>query len=174
MALVVIAYPKLKIKDFRWIQEYRKNNDELFFDVVDPHFTIVFPIFNHTDEGIIIKHIENTANSFGGFDFVLNHAEENKDAFNEYWHTFLVPKIGNKEIIEIHDKLYTGILEKELRKDIPFVSHIGVGNSKEEMVIKEQVLILNSEGVNIHGKIDYLDICRYEEKITTLKRIKLR
>ena len=44
MAYLVLAYPELTSESFDRIQSYRKDNDELFFNVVNPHFTIVFPV----------------------------------------------------------------------------------------------------------------------------------
>ncbi len=44
MAFLVLAYPKIEQSDFDLIQDYRKENDGLFYSVVKPHFTIVFPV----------------------------------------------------------------------------------------------------------------------------------
>jgi len=46
MAYLVLAYPEVRDEDFKQIQDYRKNNDELYFKVVNPYFTIVFPVFD--------------------------------------------------------------------------------------------------------------------------------
>ena len=34
MAYLVLAYPEVRDEDFKQIQDYRKNNDELYFKVV--------------------------------------------------------------------------------------------------------------------------------------------
>jgi hypothetical protein len=46
MALAVINYPTISEKDFQWIQSIREKYDKLFYYVVKPHFTLVFPIEN--------------------------------------------------------------------------------------------------------------------------------
>ncbi|MCP2519846.1 hypothetical protein NLC82_01235 [Candidatus Aminicenantes bacterium AC-335-A11] len=46
MALLVLAFPEISKHDYEAIQNYRKENDELYYGVVEPHFTIVFPIFD--------------------------------------------------------------------------------------------------------------------------------
>ncbi len=43
--LLVLAYPELLDKDKQWIDSFRSKHDHLFYGVVEPHFTIVFPTF---------------------------------------------------------------------------------------------------------------------------------
>lgn len=45
MALLVLAYPELSKNDYDWIQDFRRKHDELYYKIVEPHFTIVFPTF---------------------------------------------------------------------------------------------------------------------------------
>jgi len=42
MALAVVGYPRLNNDDYRAIQDFRKENDELYYSVIEPHFTFVF------------------------------------------------------------------------------------------------------------------------------------
>ena len=44
MSMIVVAYPRLRPTDFEWIQAYRKQNDPRYFHIIDPHFTLVFPV----------------------------------------------------------------------------------------------------------------------------------
>ena len=46
MSLLVLSYPEIEKKHYDWIQTLRKDNDELYYNVVEPHFTIVFPVSN--------------------------------------------------------------------------------------------------------------------------------
>ncbi|MFO7890546.1 MAG: hypothetical protein R6V04_09435 [bacterium] len=52
MSYLVLAYPELSDEDFNLIQNYRKVND-IFYSMVDPHFTIVFPVFNQPEDRFI-------------------------------------------------------------------------------------------------------------------------
>ena len=45
MAYLIIAYPELSQEDYWLIQEFRKQND-FYYSIVEPHFTIVFPVFD--------------------------------------------------------------------------------------------------------------------------------
>lgn len=175
MAKVVVAFPKLSPGDFDFIQSIRKESDELYFNVVDPHFTIIFPVFTEIDETTLINHVVEKSKRFSAFDFVLNKAILNDDAFSNYWHVFLVPDQGNEEIVKLHDEIYTGILEPELRKDIPFVPHIGIANSLNKSGMQKLADKINQDGIKISGKIDSLDICGYiDDTITSIRRISLK
>ena len=72
MALVVVNYPTLTEKDFQWIQSVRKKYDKLFYDVVNPHFTLVFPIENISFESLA-KHIQKVAENFEPFEFIIRY-----------------------------------------------------------------------------------------------------
>jgi hypothetical protein len=44
MAFLLLVYPNLQYTDLDLIQKFRKDNDELFYSVVKPNFTIVFQL----------------------------------------------------------------------------------------------------------------------------------
>lgn len=171
MAKVVVTYPKLDQKDLDWIQEIRKESDEMYYSVIDPHFSIVFPVFADISDEDFIKHIEEKSLGFKSFDFILRKAVVNDDAFNDFWHVFLVPTEGSEEITKIHDAMYEDLLKPELRLDIPFIPHIGIANSQDKEKMEQLAKKLNSEGIEIKGRVDSLDICTYDDKITTIKQI---
>jgi 2'-5' RNA ligase superfamily protein len=174
VAFLVLAYPNIQSSDFALIQEFRKGNDELFYSVVEPHFTIVFPAFDLTKEEFC-QAIFDTTIGVEKIDFTIRCATINKDAFNEYYHSFLVPDEGYSKIIKLHDKLYNGHLKGNLRLDIGFVPHIGVGNSKDKFECKKMVDSWNKKDFSIKGKITKLTIVEYENnKVTKLQDIELR
>lgn len=43
VSFLVLAYPELSAEDKNWIDNFRKNHDPLFYGIVEPHFTLVFP-----------------------------------------------------------------------------------------------------------------------------------
>jgi len=117
MSLLAISYPELEESDFNWIQLYRKENDDLYYKVVDPHFTLIFPTTN-IDEDQFIEEIENKSKNVHQIEFEIRCATINKDAFSDYYYEFLVPDKGYSDIVKLHDKLYSGILSKCLRLDM--------------------------------------------------------
>lgn len=171
MSLLVIAYPHIENKDYKWIQEIRAKYDERYYNVVGPHFTIVFPVFN-VDENAFITHISSVAKKFKEFYFVLRCAQIVKDSFSDYTDVFLVPEEGYRIFVKLHDEFYTGPIEKDLRLDIPFIPHIGVANSRDPYKCKKLADKINNNNPEIVGSINKLDIISFENNIvTTIKEI---
>ncbi len=173
MSLLVLSYPDISEKDFEWIQKIRKEHDELYYKVAAPHFTIVFPVFN-MEPDLFIKNIKNMAENIKAFDFTMRCAVIVKDSFNEYSHVFLVPDEGYSHIVKLHDRLYTGLLLPELRLDIPFIPHVGAGNSISPETCKSLADRLNQENFAIMGTIKDLDIVEYNNNtVKTIEKITL-
>lgn len=57
MAWLVLSYPKLTTNDDNLIQQFRSIYDDLYFQAVDPHLTLVFPVFDIPEE-IFIKEVQ--------------------------------------------------------------------------------------------------------------------
>lgn len=173
MSLLVLSYPEISEKDFEWIQKIRKEHDKLYYKVASPHFTIVFPVFN-MEPDMFIKHIKNMSENIKTFSFIIRCAVIVKDSFNEYSHVFLVPDEGYSHIVKLHDRFYTGLLLPELRLDIPFIPHIGAGNSISPETCKSLADRLNQENFAITGTVKNLDIVEYkEDKVKTIEKITL-
>jgi len=171
MSLLVLAYPQLEKKDYVWIQSFRSKHDERYYNLVEPHFTIVFPTLDISEEQFI-SHVEKTAKKFKEFYFVLRCAQIVKDSFSDYTDLFLVPEEGYRIFVKLHNELYTGILEKELRLDIAFIPHLGIANSLDAGKCKKLADNINAKNPEIFGAINKLDIVSFDNKgIQTLKRI---
>jgi len=171
MALLVLAYPHLENKDYNWIQSFRAKHDERYFNVAEPHFSLVFPVFD-VAENDFIAHVQKAAKKFKEFFFVLRCAQIVKDSFSNYTDVFLIPEEGYRIFVKLHDALYSGILEKELRLDIPFIPHLGIANSLDAMNCKQLADEINKKNIEIVGAIGKLTIVSYEnDTITTLKEI---
>lgn len=91
---LILAYPKLEKKDYEWIQSIRKSNDLRYYDVIEPHFTIVFPLFNCQIEELQ-NHIENTCAEIEKIHFIVRTTTIVKDTFSKYTDVFLIPDEGN-------------------------------------------------------------------------------
>jgi hypothetical protein len=171
MSMLVLAYPQLEKKDFDWIQSFRARHDERYFNLVQPHFTFVFPVDNIAQDNFV-NHVEKTAKKFKEFYFVLRCAQIVKDSFSDYTDVFLIPEEGYRIFVKLHDALYTGLLEKELRLDIPFIPHLGIANDKDPMRCKTLSDEINSKNPEIFGAISKLDVVSYSNnKIETIKEI---
>ncbi len=173
MAYLAVAYPKLSQPDFDWIQEYRKQNDPRYFDVIKPHFTLVFAIGDMEKE-VFSKEVRKQLAEIKKFDFDLKVATINLDDSKEYHHEFLVPDKGYSNIIKLHDQLYSDLFSKYLRLDLDFIPHVGIGNSNDGLVSKGRVDELNRKGVDISGIMDTVDVIEYKDgKVETIETISL-
>jgi len=171
MSLLVIAYPEFEKKDYSWIQSFRKEHDERYFNVVEPHFTIVFPVSN-IDINILSTHVTSVVKKFKEFYFVLRCAQIVKDSFSDYTDVFLIPEEGYRIFVKLHDALYSGPLKNELRLDIPFIPHVGIANNINAYQCKTLADQINHLNIEIVGAISKLDIVSYENNtVATLKKI---
>jgi len=173
MSYLVLAYPKISKDDFEFIQKYREINDPKYFKLVYPHFTIVFSTTNISEDEFI-EEVVKQVNGTKKFNFVIKCATINQDDSQKFYHEFLVPDKGYSDIVKLHDRLYSGKFFDNLRFDIDFIPHIGIGNSEDVLVCKKNVDGLNSKNLLIEGTIQWLDIVKYEnDTITTIKKIEL-
>ena len=174
MALLVLAYPELASSDYERIQEFRKHNDELYYHVVEPHFTLVFPLPADWIADNFISEIMNQKRGIQPFEFCIRCATLNKDAFNDYYHTFLVPDEGYSKILKLHDKLYADKLFPHRALHVDFIPHIGIGNSKDPLRCIEMVEYWNKVELAMSGRITILDVVNYEnDTVQTVQRISL-
>lgn len=174
MAYAVISYPELSDTDYKKIQEYRKENDEWLYTVVDPHITFVFPVFDMPEKDFIAE-IEALSTDVAKIDFVFRCAIINKDSFSDYYHALLAPDEGFSSIVRLHDKLYSRNLKPYHRMDIDFIPHLGIGTSKDEDKCKRMVDEWNENDFSIVGRVSQLSIVRYEEnRIESICEIRLK
>lgn len=173
MSLLVLAFPKLNSIDFEWIQSHRAIHDQYLFQVVDPHFTIVFPI-EGKPEPEFLKAVENCSGVFKKIEFEINKAIMHEDPMTGKFLEFLVPEKGNPEIVKLHDMFYAGGFKNYLRADLPFIPHITIGNYENFDECSHSVNQVNALNLQIPGSIDELKIVSFEKnKIIPVKTIRL-
>ncbi len=174
MALLVVAYPELSKNDYDRIQAFRQMHDPLYYDVVEPHFTIVFPVFTWKPEAFVAEAMKQ-ARGIRPFPFTLRSAVLNKDAFNDYYHTFLVPDEGYGQIVRLHDRMYADQLFPQRALTVDFIPHIGIGNSLDPLACLAMMREWNKEEFAISGWVSTLDIINYEDgTIETIRRLSSR
>ena len=173
MSYIVLAYPNISESDYQFIQDYRKKYDPKYFSLVEPHFTIVFSTSNLSEDEFVVE-VEKQTQGISKFDFKIRCATINQDDSKDFYHEFLVPDEGYSNIVKLHDKLYSDIFLDNLRFDIDFVPHIGIGNSEDVLVSKRRIDELNAKDLLIEGTVQVLDIVKYENnQISTVKKVTL-
>jgi 2'-5' RNA ligase len=174
MAFLALSYPELEANDFQWIQTYRAANDARFFKVVDPHFTLVFPVGDAISGHTFASEVKTRLAGVGRIDFELAVAVVNRDAFDNYWHEFLVPEKGFSAIVRLYYKLYSGLFAPHQRLDIDFIPHIGIGNDDDIGRAKRRVDEINRREIRIAGTIARVDVVEYrDDAVKTLEQFPL-
>ena len=173
MNLCVLAYPKIPTSDYARIQDFRRHNDALYYHVVEPHFSLVFPL-SGWEELPFIAEVTERARGFQPFHFSIRCASLDRDAFVDTYHAFLVPDEGYSQIVRLHDRLYAGRLFPYRVLEVDFIPHIGIGNSKDPLKCLEMVESWNRAEFAIPGRVRVLDIGNYEnDTVQTLERVTL-
>jgi 2'-5' RNA ligase len=173
MALAAVNYPTLIKDDFEWIQSVRQEHDPLYFNVVDPHLTLVFPT-DGVSERTLIEHVRRHAGASVAFEVVFRCAILGDPDFQEHAHAFLVPDEGFSDVVRLHDRLYTGPLARELRLDLPFIPHVGIANTPRPEQCKAIVDQLNAEPFEIRGRVETLDVIGYDgERVWSIEHVSL-
>jgi hypothetical protein len=169
--LLVVAFPELSDKDRLWIENFREKYDKLFYKIIEPHFTLVFPTFKISVPEFT-NEIRNLSRRIKRFEFILKSAMMNNDLLSDYYHIFLIPDKGNSNIVKAHDILYSGILKKTRKTEIDFVSHLGIGNTKNPEECIKIVENINNSDISIKGYIKELTIISYgDRKIEIIEKI---
>ncbi|MEM9657041.1 MAG: 2'-5' RNA ligase family protein [Planctomycetota bacterium] len=161
MALCVVNYPTLRDEDLAWIQSVRKQYDPLFYNVIAPHFTLVFPT-EAVSQQALSAHVARIAAAQQPFQFTFRCAIVGDPAFMDHAHAFLIPDEGFSDVVRLHDRLYTDVLTSELRLDLPFIPHVGVANTTTVEACKSIVDQLNRERFEIQGQVRDLNILSYD------------
>ena len=162
MGIMVIAYPEISKEDLNRIENFREKNDR-YFNIIRPHFTIVFPVYDLKQKDFI-DHVKKISDKFSKINFTLRSAVTVKDSFSDYWDVLLTPDDGSSRIRKLHDALYTGILITELRMDIPYIPHMTVGNDIDAFQCYNLVNELNNADIAVKGAIKRLSIAWYDGK----------
>jgi 2'-5' RNA ligase len=120
------------------IDEIRMKYDPLASHV-RPHITLVFPFTGDIESGELKSHLENVLSHIKPFRIVLKGILPVK-SFGNY--LFLNIEDGKDEIIEVHRRLYTGILEAyypQWLKPGGYLPHMTVGNIEGEEEFKAAI-----------------------------------
>ena len=173
MAILVISYPELTLQDFGWIQSIRARHDRLYYNIVKPHITLVFPISDLAPDEMV-GHVRSVAGQTPSIPFVIRHAKTVPDQTTDYRHVLLVPDEGYDAIVEFHNHLHTGPLADQPRPTPALIPHITVGNSQDQKACRAIADNLNKEDLSIAGRIADVDLISYEDqKIETIEKINL-
>jgi 2'-5' RNA ligase len=157
-ALYVAAFPKLNLSSLAWIAKIRKKVDPLF-GIVAPHVTLFFPCTDVSSTTLKSHLSKKVIGRIRPFRLVFRSAlvippsVPNKDSY-----LFLVPDEGFSEVLRLHDSIYSGVLARYHRKDIPFIPHMTVGVIRSLEEAHTFARRLNEQKFEIHTQIKTIEI----------------
>lgn len=169
---LVIAFPQLNETDLQFIESVRAWHDEQF-DLVKPHFTFVFPVPDITVNDFYDEVIKQADSAV--IEFVIRSAVAIKDDLTGKYCVFLVPVEGASEIIHLHKKLHSGILNPYYHREIEFIPHITIAQKSSEAAAVTLANSIHAEMHAIHGRIDALTVVQFDgASVTSLFQISLK
>jgi 2'-5' RNA ligase len=173
LSLLVIAYPEIEQRNYDWIESLRIKYDQAHYNIVRPHFTLVFPA-EGIAENDLIDHVEACVTTVPPIPFVLRSASTIYDQFTDRWLVLLIPDEGNGRLSRLHDSLYTGILADKWLMKIPYIPHVTVATLADCRECMRLAAEVNREGVEIAGRITAVEIMSYQkEALGPIKKVSL-
>ncbi|NTV36032.1 MAG: 2'-5' RNA ligase family protein [Anaerolineaceae bacterium] len=115
----IVIFPKFE--NSLAIELLRNRYDPLALTIA-PHITLVFPFESTLSTPQLQTHIQQAIQGMQPFPVQLHGISGSE---SEY--LFLNVKRGNDELIELHDRLYSGILSEHLRIEQSYIPHLTVG-----------------------------------------------
>jgi 2'-5' RNA ligase len=128
----ILIFPKFK--NIEEIEKLRKKYDPLV-NCIAPHITLVFPFISEISTSELKEHLKSKLRGIDPFKIKLHEITGTVDRF-----LFLNVKEGNDKLIELHDKLYTNILEKYKDNAYTYIPHVTIGRLKNENEFKQALL----------------------------------
>lgn len=153
--LAIIAYPTFGETDRATIQSVRARHDPQFA-ILDPHFTLVFPIEAPLAE--VVNEARSVAGAAAAFSVTLRSVRAVRDVFSAGGHVFLVPEQGASEIAALNSRLYGGVLNWAHRRDIPYVPHITVAAYTDFSECEALAATLARDQWDMNGSVEALSV----------------
>jgi 2'-5' RNA ligase len=121
------------------IQMLREKYDPLA-NCIAPHITIVFPFDSERKTDELKSHFSEVLRGTRKFGIRLeNITGDFRDGY-----LFLNVKKGNDQIIELHDKLYSGILQKFSYRKVIYCPHLTIGKMQDTAEFDKAIQELGS------------------------------
>jgi 2'-5' RNA ligase len=153
--LAIVAYPTFSETDRATIKAVRSRHDPQFA-MVDPHFTLLFPV--EAPLADVMNEAHSAVSATPAFSVTLNSVRAVRDAFGSGGHVFLVPEQGANEITALNSRLYGGMLKWARREDIPYVPHITVAACTDFSECEALAATLAGDQRDICGSVGTLTV----------------
>jgi len=123
MYFALVYYPGIEQPEFHVL----RRKYEPYASLLPEHLALLFPVPESIGLKNIENHIKTVLSKWKTFEVHFNGLEKSWD----HW-LLLVLMEGKQEVVKLHGELYSGILSPHLRKDLPYIPHIGLGLFSKE------------------------------------------
>ena len=159
MKRAIVLFPKFNNIDS--IQAVRERFDPLA-SFIAPHITLVFPFESELSTQEIGDHVRRAIEGVKRFPVQLSSVTGDfRDGY-----LFLNVKRGNDAIIDLHDKLYRGVLEQYLFRKVTYCPHVIVGRLEQPTEFDQALEELAKFSEQFEAEIDQV----YVENIDSHER----
>ena len=152
----IVIFPQFN--NIRVINEIREKYDPLF-EYIAPHITLVFPFESNILSNELDQHIMQSLGGIEKFNLSMKGITGSSDGY-----IFLDVKEGNDKIIEMHDRLYTGLLNEHHNRFTPYFPHLTLGRLKDEKKHQEIVKSLFAFNEVFEIKIEEVAVVNLDER----------
>lgn len=141
-----------KIEEIRWKYDPLAKH-------VRPHITLVFPFQSEIEEYDLKRHIEKVTSDLQPFKLKLRGITGHINNFGNY--LFLNLQEGEKEIVQLHKRLYAGILEgfnNGYLKENGYTPHLTVGNLKDKFQFEQAIKITSDFNEVFEARVNKVSV----------------
>lgn len=148
----LVHYPHIELHD---IQRFRQQHDPQFH-LIAPHITLLFPVPDCLGEQALVHHIEQVLRSWQPFEISLGDVQTAWDDA-----LYLLVQEGKETLVQLHDEIYTGILQAYLRADLPYIPHVTLGKAGPRPDLLEQARRL---GITARCRLNALHLVQVNDE----------
>lgn len=163
----IVFFPKGNLEK---LQNFREKYD-LGWKTISPHLTIVSPV-SQIPESQLVEYVESVIKDLQPFSIRLIGLTKTSDDC-----LFLLVQGSNEKIINLHEKLYLGILAPYMPTNFPFIPHLTLGcfqtkdNQFDQNLYHKAYAEAENLKLDINCKFDSLSLIK-GDGITPAKIIK--
>ncbi len=159
MKRAIVLFPKFINMDA--IQAVRERFDPLA-NYIAPHITLMFPFESELSTEELREHMIQAIQGVKRFPVQLGGITGD---YREGY-LFLNVKRGNDEIIDLHDRLYSGALESFLYRKVTYCPHVTVGRLEQQTEFDQALEALGDFATRFEAQVDRV----YVENIDSFER----
>jgi 2'-5' RNA ligase len=164
--LAVICIPALPGPELAWLQGLRAAHDPEHFRLVAPHVTLVFPTAALAQPAFI-AHVVSCMRGAQGVAVEFSSTATVRDQDTGLHFVYLLAGTGSELFVRLHERLYSGPLAPQRRRDIPYVPHITVGRLASAAEAADLAQQIDATRRKIAGRAAALDIVAVGENLVS-------